>query len=224
MMPSTSFVTLLPLAIRDTALTVASLHAGDFPKNKFDEFRTKCKEQVDRLEEELSEAGHAKDVIDDALYAQCALLDETVLRCLKNEDRDAWEHEPLQVTQFNSHDAGEELIKRMETRLHAPQPNVMLLLIFHTVLLLGFQGRFAVQGETERYKLLNDLSERLEHGDPKTTSDDRSTVIVTAGPSRRCWPTLSPLAWVMLTAVLAALLYGGLQHWLSTSIAALTQR
>jgi len=224
MTPSTSFVTLLPLAIRDTALTVASLHGGDFPKEGFTLFRQTCETQLERLRTELEKAGHPQDVIDDALYAQCALLDESVLRCLKNKHRDDWEHQPLQVTQFNSHDAGEELVRRMQARLHTPQANMTLLLIFHTVLLLGFQGKFAVQGETERFKLMNELAERIEGGNQKSAPEDRSTVVVTAGASRRWWPALSPLGWVILAGLIAALLYGGLQHWLSVSINALTQQ
>lgn len=220
MTPSISFVTQLPLAIRDTALTVASLHGGEFPREGFSVFRQTCEAQLERLRTELEEAGQPRDMIDDALYAQCALLDEAVLRCLKNKHRDDWELQPLQVTQFNSHDAGEELVRRMQARLQAPQANMTLLLIFHTVLLLGFQGKFAVQGEIERFALMNALAERLE-GNQKSTLEDRSTVVVTAGASRRWWPTLSPLAWVMLAALLAALLYGGLQHWLSVSISAL---
>ena len=223
MTPTTSYVSQLPLAMRDTALTIASLHTGDFPHDGFKLFRELCEAQLQRLRQELEETGQPADDIDDALYAQCALLDETVLRCLKTEHREEWELRPLQVTQFSSHDAGEELIRRMQARLHAPQADLRLLLIFHSVLQLGFRGKFTEQTETERVELMSELARRITGTHQQPNPDERCTVTVATGAARR-WPGLTSLALVMLTSLLAALLYGALQHWLSTSITALTQQ
>lgn len=222
MSASTSLVGRLPLAIRDTALTVTGLHAKDALDEEPADFREKCVRQVDSLKQELTEAGYPTNVIDDALYAQCALLDEAVLRCLKTTQRDAWERQPLQVSRFNSHDAGEELIRRMNLLVHAPQPEPLLLRIFHIVLLLGFHGKYAApDGAAERQLLIRRLADRLEP-DSAGAKDDSAQVVINATAPGRWHFALSPVGAIVLAAITAALVYGGLQYWLSLSISALT--
>lgn len=204
---------LLPVALRDTALTVAILASGS-EAPLFAEFREKCRQQIERLRTELLSSGHPPDVIEDATYAQCALLDETALSNLKGRDRDAWEQEPLQVSEFQSHDAGAELIARIERRLAQPQPVLPLLAIFMAVLDLGFKGRFALEGPGAREALMRAIDERLgrEH-------DTSGPVIVRAGVARRWVGRLSPFAWVLVAGSVAVAVYLVLDQWLTASIA-----
>src|ERR1700735_4273458 len=110
------YTALLPNAFRDTAVTVANL-ADDATSITFASFREKCVAQVKALARELRAAGHLPDVVRDATYAQCALLDETALVRLKGAERDAWEREPLQIKEFQTNDAGDELIAKIHQRL-----------------------------------------------------------------------------------------------------------
>ena len=213
----TTLTTILPLALRDTALTVTELADEAAPDDSFAMFRKKCLEQVTRLREEFLAAGHAPAVVEDAAYAQCALLDEYALRRLTGDERSAWEREPLQVQEFHSHNAGEELIARIERRLAEAQPVIPLLVVFHAVLGLGFQGKFALEGNAARDALVHTIDERLQRaGVQKTTGP----VIVTAGKMRG-WRGLSPLAWVAIALVGAGLVYFALDRWLAVSIARL---
>ena len=208
--------TLLPLAIRDTALTVTRLASAAQPE-AFAVFSQRCDTQITQLRTELAAAGCTADVIDDAVYAQCALLDETALKYLQDYDRDAWEREPLQVRYFNRHDAGDALINRIERRLAEPQPVLPLLAIFSAVLGLGFQGKFALHGAEPREALIRAVNERLGNGSERSMAN---TVLVRHGTTRR-WPGLSPWSWVALACTVSALFYVGAQHWLSASIEAL---
>ncbi len=212
----TTLTTILPLALRDTALTVTEL-AGEARTETFGKFRDKCLEHLNRLREEFRAAGHSPAVVEDAAYAQCALLDEVALRCLQAMDRDAWEREPLQVKEFQSHNAGEELIARIERRLAEPQPVLPLLAVFYAVLGLGFQGRFALEGTGAREALMRTIDERLERGGVHKST---GSVVVTSGQPRG-WRGLSPLAWVGTALVGAALIYFALGRWLAASIAQL---
>ncbi|PRY06555.1 DotU/TssL family secretion system protein [Paraburkholderia sp. BL25I1N1] len=207
---------LLPVALRDTALSIASL-AGNSAPQSFTTFRDTCKQQVRALRQQLTAAGHPSDVVEDAVYAQCALLDEKALSNLKGNDRDAWEREPLQVDEFQSHDAGDELIRRIERRLAQPQPVLPLLAIFGAVLDLGFVGKFALVGHDARTALMRAISERLCR-DP-----DTSSVLVVKPEGVRRWNVrLSPLMWVAISSIVAGIAYLALDQWLNASIARIT--
>ena len=212
----TSYTSLLPVTLRDTARTVTGL-TNDATPTVFAGFRQKCKEQIDRLGAEMMAAGHPRDVIEDATYAQCALLDEAALSSLKGSDRDAWEREPLQVSEFQSHDAGEELIVRIERRLAQPQPVLPLLAIFIAVLDLGFKGKFAFDGRDARAALMRAVDERLGHNSERT--DTSGPLIVGAETSRRWFGNMSPIAWIVVACVAAGVVYFALDQWLTASIA-----
>jgi type VI secretion system protein ImpK len=96
------------------------------------------------------------DAILEAKYAFCALLDEIVLSS-GLPIRDEWESAPLQLRLFGEHLAGEGFFDRLERLRQDPTANIELLEIFHTCLLLGFQGKYLLEG-TEK---LNYLIARL---------------------------------------------------------------
>ena len=210
---STLLPSLLPVALRDTALTVASLATDPAPQS-FATFRQKCRKQVEDLRKEMTSAGHPRDVVEDAVYAQCALLDEKALSNLKGSDRDEWERVPLQVDEFQSNDAGHELIARIERRLAHPQPVLPLLAIFGAVLDLGFTGKFALAGRDARVALVKAISERLGRG-----QDTSGPVVIKARAASRWTARLSPLAWVVIACVGVAVVYVALDQWLNASIA-----
>ena len=210
---TTCTTTLLPVALRDTALSVASLACDPAPPS-FATFREKCKQQVARLREEMKSAGHPHDVVEDAVYAQCAILGESALSNLRGNDRDAWAREPLQVDEFQSHDAGDELILRIERRLAQPHPVLPLLAIFGAVLDLGFTGKFALAGRDDRVALVRAISERLGRD-----QDTSGPVVVKRGPARHWNARLSPLAWVVVSCVVAGVVYLAFDQWLTASIA-----
>ncbi|WP_454738536.1 DotU family type IV/VI secretion system protein [Cupriavidus necator] len=184
----------------------------------FAAFQTKCLDQVARLREEFRANGQPADVVEDAAYAQCALLDEVALGRLQGSDRDAWEREPLQVQQFQSHDAGEALITRIERRLAEPQPVLPLLAVFHAVLGLGFRGRYALEGASARTALMRAIDERLDRAGVRNAS---GPVLVTGGKPRRWGGRLSPLGWVVSACIGAGLVYLAVDRWLAAAIARL---
>lgn len=209
---------MLPPALRDTALTVAELANAARPALGFEAFRAKCLKQVARLREELSALGQPADVVEDAIYAQCALLDEVALGRLQGDDHNAWEREPLQVAQFQSHNAGDALIARIERRLAEPQPVLSLLAVFHAVLGLGFQGRYALGGAESRNALMRALDERVDRAGRHEPS---GPVMVTGGKLSR-WRNLTPLVWVAIACIGGTFFYIALDRWLAASIARLT--
>lgn len=206
---------LLPPALRDTARTIARFK--DTNDGHRENLRKTCDDHVTQLRDDLQKLRLPRDVIDDALYAQCALLDEIALQHLDAEARDAWAREPLQVSVFGRNDAGDELLRRIGRRLHEPQPVLPLLSIFAAVLELGFTGRFALNGAQELAKLVREIDARLERAAGGAVPDFSGPIVVSAGRARRRRP--SSLTWVILACVAAGLMWFALDRWLLTSIA-----
>lgn len=78
-------------------------------------------------------------------FAFCALVDEVVL----NADfriRDDWERRPLQLEFFGEQLAGERFFEYLERLRQAGAPRVQVLEVYHLCLLLGFQGRYLLEG------------------------------------------------------------------------------
>ncbi|WP_343656588.1 DotU family type IV/VI secretion system protein [Paraburkholderia caribensis] len=207
----------LPVALRDTALLVAGLMQDGAPQ-VYDTFRATCKDQVGRLREQMRAVGHPADIVEDAAYAQCALLDEAALGHLVGSDRDHWEREPLQVAEFRSHDAGDELIRRIERRLSERQPSLTLLAVFNAVLSLGFHGRFALDGDEARFALIRSIDERLERGGWRRADPSTTTVVTTAPWSRPWYRRMNALAWVVAACLASGVVYLLLDRWLSAAI------
>ncbi|KWA03259.1 hypothetical protein WL26_01625 [Burkholderia cepacia] len=210
---------LLPVALRDTARTVTSLAKEQL---SFEVLRGQCSTQIAQLRSELGLRGLPDHVISDAVYAQCALLDEAALKHLTGEARENWEKTPLQEEHFSRNDAGEELVRRIESRLREPQPTRILLAIFAAVLSLGFVGRFAVDGTKARAALIRSLDERL--GRTSAAEDKRSApapIVVNQTHARPI--RISLLTWVIIACVAVCVVWFAVDRWFIASIAQLAR-
>lgn len=108
---------------------------------------------VDRKARQM---GVPADDVDAAKYAFCAAVDEIILRSHYNI-REAWETRPLQLRLFGDQLAGEHFFQRLEALRARGSVHLQSLEVFHLCLLLGFQGRYALDGQDT----LNYLSARL---------------------------------------------------------------
>lgn len=78
-------------------------------------------------------------------YAFCAAVDETVLNS-GFSIRDAWMLQPLQLTLFGEQLAGENFFSRLEDLRAQGAPRLQSLEVFYMCLLLGFQGKYLIEG------------------------------------------------------------------------------
>lgn len=191
--------------LRDTALLVTSLgEGGTVPEAGA--FRERCHQIISTFSDALTQRGYPANLRQEALIAQCGLLDETALCHLSAESRPSWELKPLQVEWFKVHDAGEQVIARIEARLREASPNVDLLEYYVAVLGIGFKGRYARDGESERTALISALNARLAKLRPVAT---QAFIADQAGRRLSDWfYRLSP--WVMagLACIVAAIVWG----------------
>ncbi len=108
--------------LRDTFLTVVELRQGTTVRHGMELYRH-CQRQVEGVRERLKDAGFSRESVEHITYAQCALLDETVLSRSGMDDGQAiWMKDPLQSHFFNTLQAGELLYERMKQVLQEPAP------------------------------------------------------------------------------------------------------
>jgi type VI secretion system protein ImpK len=104
---------------------------------------------------------HGED-IDAAKYAWCAALDEIILMS-DFEIRSAWERRPLQLEIFGDQLAGEHFFDRLETLRSKATARLQALQVFHLCLLLGFRGKYALDGADRLAYLTARLGDEIAH-------------------------------------------------------------
>jgi len=104
--------------------------------------------------------GISADDVTAAKYAFCSAVDEIILRSTYDV-REAWETRPLQLRVFGDQLAGEHFFHRLEDLRAKGQVHVEALEVFHMCLLLGFQGRYALDGRDKLDYLVARLGDEI---------------------------------------------------------------
>jgi len=210
----------------ETWLTVSMLKNGALALDGIALY-DKCVKQVESVRHALERAGYDETSIDHITYAQCALLDETVMsrktgRPEEGEDpradegQMAWRKAPLQARFFGSLRAGEALWNRITQVLRQPTSDKAVLTCYHRVISLGFQGLYGLStvSQTQRDEVAKALSERVALSDA-----DLSLVVYRSG--KRRWSLLRSIwFWVVLAVILTGVFWWGGHLWLQALLSA----
>lgn len=78
-------------------------------------------------------------------YAFCALVDERVLTS-QDAIRASWERGPLQLEMFGEQLAGQHFFDKLEELRQRGAAKLQVLEVFHMCLLMGFQGKYLIEG------------------------------------------------------------------------------
>jgi len=161
---------------------------------------TQVKERVDECIARGRDSGMAESDVADITYALVALADEFAQR-EPSALAEYWHQQPLQLYYFAENVAGDGYFMRLD-RILADPARVEALVVYHTGLQLGFEGRYAVRGgerelEIVRRRVRDGLGPLLKlealsrHPDPPSES--------TAG-----WNLDFVLLWASLFSLLFA--------------------
>lgn len=120
------------------------------------EFAQKMAQFLDEFGRGARKQGASADDVDASKYAFCAAVDEIILRS-QFSIRDEWARRPLQLTLFGDQLAGENFFNRLESLRARGSSHLQALEVFHMCLLLGFQGKYIIEGSEK----LNYLTARL---------------------------------------------------------------
>lgn len=122
-----------------------------FPKDGAD-FAVKVQKFLHDFERQAKKLDVMPDDIHAAKYAFCAAVDEIILKS-QSQIRPNWERHPLQLLIFGDQLAGENFFVRLEELRLKGASHVQALEVFHLCLLLGFQGKYLIEG-TEKLSYL----------------------------------------------------------------------
>ena len=139
---------------------LALLRDGASPQQPLD-FPVQVEAMLARFLQQGSDLGLSRAALQDALYAFCALMDETILAS-DSAVREVWARAPLQLRHFGEHLAGEGFFQRLASLRRDPAGQAAVLEVFHFCLLLGFQGKYRLEGEAGRRLLIRELGQELQ--------------------------------------------------------------
>lgn len=125
-------------------------------------FRTSIQLMLTKFEKHARKLRISADDTHAAKYAFCALVDEIVLSSHFNI-RDEWERQPLQLAFFGDQLAGENFFIKLEELRNRGAAHLQALEVFHLCLLLGFQGKYILEGPEKLNYLVSRLGEEIAH-------------------------------------------------------------
>ncbi len=108
-------------------------------------FRARLREFLAQVERGGKRLEAANEDIYLAKYAYCALMDEMVLAS-RGPMAQSWQLNPLQLEMFGEQLAGEAFFDRLEKLREQGAAKVQVLEVFHMCLLMGFQGKYFIEG------------------------------------------------------------------------------
>ena len=206
----------------ETWLTVTMLKKGALTPDGTALYN-KCVKQVESVREALERAGYDDASAEHITYAQCALLDETVMsrkpeKSKEGEEPDvdegqvAWRKVPLQARFFGSLRAGEALWDRIAEVLRQPSPDPAVLTCYHRVTALGFQGVYCLKAvsQSQRDEVIKALSERV-------SPPDAGLSLVVHRMEKHRWRLMrSVWFWIVLAVILTGVIWWGGHIWLQS--------
>ncbi|WP_434630305.1 type IVB secretion system protein IcmH/DotU [Chromobacterium sp. CV08] len=131
------------------------------PPSSAVEFNRRVDHFLGQFERNARNFGKDGNAISHAKYAFCALMDEIILSS-EFALRDEWERMPLQLRLFGEHLAGEGFFNRLEQLRNNPAENIEALEVFYTCLLLGFQGKYLLEGQEKLGYLVHKLGQEIQ--------------------------------------------------------------
>lgn len=117
---------------------------------------------LESIERGAAKLGIASEDVYAAKYAFCAAVDEAVLS-QPSPLRDEWERNPLQLRLFGEHLAGEHFFDRLEQLRAQGAPRLPSLEVYHYCLLLGFEGKYRLEGPEKLCYLTARLGDEIAY-------------------------------------------------------------
>jgi type VI secretion system protein ImpK len=131
-------------------------------------FADAVRQFLSNMERSASREGIPAEDIHAAKYAYCAVVDEAILSsgCSFREE---WARRPLQLSLFGDHLAGENFFVRLEQLRAQGAARLQSLEVCYFCLLLGFEGRYRLEGSEKLGYLTARLGDEIVYLKGKRT-------------------------------------------------------
>jgi type VI secretion system protein ImpK len=143
----------------DGFYALVMLKNGDGPRDDAG-FTQRITQFLDEFGRRAKQHDASADDIDAAKYAFCAAVDERLLSS-RFVIRADWERRPLQLALFGDQLAGENFFNRLEHLRARGGAHLQALEVFHLCLLLGFEGRYMLEGQEKLHYLTARLGDEI---------------------------------------------------------------
>jgi type VI secretion system protein ImpK len=127
-----------------------------------DSFRIHVKEFLTGVERGALKLQSPPEDVHLCKYAFCATVDEIILMS-QFKIRDAWQRQPLQLQFFGDQLAGEQFFAKLEALRREGAARIQVLEVFHMCLLMGFQGKYVIEGSEKLNYLTARLGDEIAH-------------------------------------------------------------
>lgn len=139
---------------------IVFLLKNQYVPSNAESFREKILNLLNRFENQARKLQFSNDDIQDAKYAYCALLDETIVT--QQDERffdlqNNWMMCPLQLSLFGSQLAGYRFFEKLDECRSKGKDRLAALEVYHYCMLLGFHGKYRL----ESIESLNVLASRV---------------------------------------------------------------
>jgi type VI secretion system protein ImpK len=168
--PSHIRKTLADIASESFILILQLRSTGDY--GNASALRSKVFEMFERFERNARSSGIENEKIRYAKFALAAFIDETIIGS-SWEHKDEWLSEPLQISMFDTFNAGEEFFSNLSTLRQRSGSNKEVLEVYYLCLTLGFKGKYQLQSPESLRRIADDLNMEL-HPDVQPTLDNLS--------------------------------------------------
>ncbi|MGK3129277.1 type IVB secretion system protein IcmH/DotU [Pantoea sp. C8B4] len=170
-------------------------------------------EEIRQFEHRCKQAGLPFEMIIGARYCLCSVLDEAAAQTPWGT-RGVWSGNGMLVTFHNESWGGEKVFQLLSRVSQSPQQHLWLLELIHYCLLLGYEGRYrgSDAGRSQCEGIRKRLAQLIQETRPSTANPAAPLVEVHPLVSRLTRPMVPLWACAMLAALIACLIYSGL-NW-----------
>src|SRR5690606_26688300 len=129
-------------------------------------FREKILEMLNHFEHQARQMQFSIEDIQDAKYAYCALIDETIVTQQDEHFfnlQNSWMISPLQLRLFGSQLAGYRFFEHLEEIRHKDKQRLAVLEVYHYCLLLGFHGKYRIESIEHLNSLIARVGDQIDY-------------------------------------------------------------
>lgn len=143
-------------------LLVLGVHARDSRDlGRLESLQTKVDQMLEEADRQGTVFRYSRETLIEARYAVVAFLDEMILQSGWDQ-KNQWASHLLQYKYFQTQIAGEELFHHLTTLRRKFPVNTDLLEVFHACLMLGFEGKYKLEGRERLQDLKHDLFREIQ--------------------------------------------------------------